>query len=43
MLVVMPPDGIAGSAYREIGKERSRTLVIRISAPPWMRDGYYGA
>src|SRR5215831_18680856 len=30
-LVVRPPDGTAGSAYREIGRVRSRTSTIRMT------------
>src|SRR5215472_8599814 len=31
-LVVRPPDGTAGSAYREIGRVRSRTSTIRMTS-----------
>src|SRR5215472_1637171 len=31
-LVVRPPDGIAGLAYREIGRVRSRTSTIRMTS-----------
>src|SRR5215469_3928325 len=30
-LVIRPPDGTAGSAYREIGRVRSRTSTIRMT------------